>query len=124
MCRAAATALSKRHVDGSLPMEDYNIELEDQGGQQVKFGSETDQRFYYYCSIRVETTRNNFYVNEICFFVCLLHSAAMMGLMLHAKAKSLIETDLYVDALEVLAMAEVSCNFLLAGNQVFSLPCF
>lgn len=69
--------------------------------------------------LKLETTRN-FYVNEICFFCfCLLHSAAMMGLMLHAKAKSLIETDLYVDALEVLAMAEVSCNFLLAGNQFF-----
>lgn len=38
----------------------------------------------------------------------------MMGLMLHAKAKSLIETDMYVDALEVLAMAEVvTCDFLL-----------
>lgn len=44
LCRAAATALSKRHADGSLPVEDYNIELEDQGGQQVKFGTETDQR--------------------------------------------------------------------------------
>ncbi|XP_009136207.2 NEDD8 ultimate buster 1 [Brassica rapa] len=87
--KAAATALSKRHVDGSLPMEDYNIELEDQGGQQVKFGSETDQ------------------------------SAAMMGLMLHAKAKSLIETDLYVDALEVLAMAEES--FLLCDPKILEL---
>lgn len=87
--KAAATALSKRHVDGSLPMEDYNIELEDQGGQQVKFGSETDQ------------------------------SAAMMGLMLHAKAKSLIETHLYVDALEVLAMAEES--FLLCDPKILEL---
>ncbi|CAN6812599.1 unnamed protein product [Brassica oleracea] len=87
--KAAATALSKRHVDGSLPMEDYNIELEDQGGQQVKFGSETDQ------------------------------SATMMGLMLHAKAKSLIETGLYVDALEVLAMAEES--FLLCDPKILEL---
>lgn len=49
---------------------------------------------------------------ESCF---LIHSAAMMGLMLHAKAKSLIETDMYVDALEVLAMAEVrnKCFFFL-----------
>ncbi|KAG2298053.1 hypothetical protein Bca4012_009262 [Brassica carinata] len=87
--KAAATALSKRHADGSLPIEDYNIELEDQGGQQVKFGTETDQ------------------------------SAAMMGLMLHAKAKSLIETDMYVDALEVLAMAEES--FLLCDPKILEL---
>ncbi|KAJ0241791.1 Uncharacterized protein HA466_0211580 [Hirschfeldia incana] len=87
--KAAATALSKRHADGSLPMEDYNIELEDQGGQQVKFGTETDQ------------------------------SAVMMGLMLHAKAKSLIETDMYVDALEVLAMAEES--FLLCDPKILEL---
>lgn len=113
-------------MDGSLPMEDYNIELEDQGGQQVKFGSETDQRYYYYyyCSIWLKPSLT-FFANEICsFFFCLLHSATMMGLMLHAKAKSLIETGLYVDALEVLAMAEVSCNFLLAGNQVFFFALF
>ncbi|KAF8018190.1 hypothetical protein BT93_H3171 [Corymbia citriodora subsp. variegata] len=28
--KAAATALAKRHADGSLPLEDFNIELEDQ----------------------------------------------------------------------------------------------
>jgi hypothetical protein len=50
-CRAAATALSKRHADGSLPIQDYNIELEDQGGHKVQFGTETDQR---YCLIRLE----------------------------------------------------------------------
>jgi hypothetical protein len=79
--KAAATALSKRHADGSLPIQDYNIELEDQGGHKVQFGTETDQ------------------------------SAAMMGLMLHTKAKSLIEIEMYSDAVEVLAMAEVSCFF-------------
>lgn len=46
----------------------------------------------------------------------------MMGLMLHAKAKSLIETDMYVDALEVLAMAEVvTCDFLLQLLLLFFL---
>lgn len=33
----------------------------------------------------------------------------MMGLMLHTKGKSLIEMEMYSDAIEVLAMAEVSC---------------
>ncbi|KAK6248310.1 hypothetical protein QUC31_019875 [Theobroma cacao] len=74
--KAAATALSKRHVDGSLPIEDFNIELEDQGGQTVQLGTETDQR------------------------------AVMMGLMLHANAKNLIRRQLYKDALEVLTMGE------------------
>lgn len=42
--RAAATALAQRHADGSLPLEDFNIELEDQTGKKVNLGSETDQR--------------------------------------------------------------------------------
>ncbi|CAA7013273.1 unnamed protein product [Microthlaspi erraticum] len=89
--KAAATALSKRHADGSLPLpsEDYNIELEDQGGHTVQFGSETDQR------------------------------AAMMGLMLHTKAKSLIEMEMYSDAVEVLAMAEES--FLLCDPKILEM---
>ncbi|XP_010466784.1 PREDICTED: uncharacterized protein LOC104746934 [Camelina sativa] len=33
-------------------------------------------------------------------------NGAMMGLMLHTKAKSLIEMEMYSDAVEVLAMAE------------------
>ncbi|KAF2310557.1 hypothetical protein GH714_014452 [Hevea brasiliensis] len=40
--KAAVTALSKRHADGSLPIEDFNLELEDQSGQKLHF-SETDQ---------------------------------------------------------------------------------
>ncbi|GMH18984.1 hypothetical protein Nepgr_020825 [Nepenthes gracilis] len=74
--KAAATALAKRHSDGSLPLEDFNIELEDQNGKKVSLGSETDQR------------------------------AIMMGLMLHAKGKQLIRSEQYKDALEVLAMGE------------------
>ncbi|OMO98591.1 UBA-like protein [Corchorus capsularis] len=74
--KAAATALSKRHVDGSLPIEDFNIELENQGGQKVQLGTETDQQ------------------------------AVMMGLMLHANAKNLIKRQMYKDALEVLTMGE------------------
>ncbi|RVW43780.1 NEDD8 ultimate buster 1 [Vitis vinifera] len=75
--KAAAIALSKRHAAGSLPVEDFNIELEDQSGQKVHLGSETDQR------------------------------AVMMGLMLHANAKQMIKKENYKDALEVLSMGEI-----------------
>ncbi|XP_058753439.1 uncharacterized protein LOC131626621 [Vicia villosa] len=74
--RAAATALAERHADGSLPVEDFNIEVEDQNGQKVRLGTELDQR------------------------------AVMMGLMLHAKGKRLIKGGNYKDALEVLTMGE------------------
>ncbi|KAI9117613.1 hypothetical protein K1719_011779 [Acacia pycnantha] len=76
--KAAATALAGRHADGSLPMEDFNIEVEDQSGKKVQLGSETDQR------------------------------AVMMGLMLHANGKRLIIQKKYNDALEVLSMGEES----------------
>lgn len=81
--KAAATALANRHANGFLPVEDFNIELEDQSGQKVNLGSETDQR------------------------------AIMMGLMLHANAKQLIRKGTYKDALEVLIMGEEAfslCN--------------
>ncbi|XP_050380673.1 uncharacterized protein LOC126797940 [Argentina anserina] len=74
--KAAATAMSKRHVDGSLPIEDFNLVLEDQSGKKVQMGTETDQR------------------------------AIMMGLMLHTNAKQLIKAHNYKDALEVLSMGE------------------
>lgn len=72
----AATALAQRHADGSLPVEDFNLELENQSGEKVQLGSETDQR------------------------------AIMMGLMLHANGKQLISKQKYKDALEVLIMGE------------------
>ncbi|KAK0572035.1 hypothetical protein LWI29_025199 [Acer saccharum] len=75
--KAAAAALVERHADGSLPLEDFNIELEDQNRETIRFGTETDRR------------------------------AMMMGLMLHANAKKLIRRQLYKDALEVLTMGEV-----------------
>ncbi|KAK9098533.1 hypothetical protein Syun_025578 [Stephania yunnanensis] len=81
--KAAADALAKRHADGSLPMEDFNIELEDQSGQKVQLGSENDQQ------------------------------SVMMGLMLHANAKRLIKKDNFKDALNVLEMGEEAfslCN--------------
>ncbi|MFS7962624.1 hypothetical protein Hanom_Chr08g00728841 [Helianthus anomalus] len=33
-----------RHADGSLPVEDFNLELENQSGEKVKLGTEDDQR--------------------------------------------------------------------------------
>ncbi|KAJ4957621.1 hypothetical protein NE237_024732 [Protea cynaroides] len=73
---AAAVALAKRNLDGSLPVDDFNIELEDQSGQKVNLGSKTDQR------------------------------GLMMGMMLHTNAKQLIKRQKYKDALDVLAMGE------------------
>ncbi|KAL0903388.1 hypothetical protein M5K25_027764 [Dendrobium thyrsiflorum] len=74
--RAAADALALRHAGGSLPVEDFNLELENQSGEKVNFGSENDQR------------------------------AVMMGLMLHENAKSLIKKQKFKDALDVLSFAE------------------
>ncbi|KZV54957.1 hypothetical protein F511_37847 [Dorcoceras hygrometricum] len=74
--KAAATSLASRHVDGSLPDEDFNLELENQSGEKVQLGSETDQR------------------------------AIMMGLMLHTNGKALIRKQQYRDALEVLIIGE------------------
>ncbi|KAL3532263.1 hypothetical protein ACH5RR_005784 [Cinchona calisaya] len=79
----AATSLAQRHADGSLPVGDFNLELENQSGEKVQLGSETDQR------------------------------AIMMGLMLHANGKQLISKQQYRDALEVLTMGEEAfslCN--------------
>ncbi|KAL9224423.1 hypothetical protein vseg_000455 [Gypsophila vaccaria] len=74
--KAAVGALARRHADGSLPVEDFNIQLEDQSGHKVDMGSETDQR------------------------------AIMMGLMLHTKGKEFITAQQFKDALEVLLMGE------------------
>lgn len=81
--KAAATMLAQRHADGSLPVEDFNLELENQSGEKVNLGSETDQR------------------------------AIMMGIMLHTNAKQLIKREQFVNALEVLNMGEEAfslCN--------------
>ncbi|KAM0903265.1 hypothetical protein ACQ4PT_018781 [Festuca glaucescens] len=72
----AAKSLSQRHSDGSFPEEDFNLDLEDQSGQKVMFGSTDDIK------------------------------ALKMALMLHQKAKILIKKDNYKEALDVLMMAE------------------
>ncbi|KAD6795009.1 hypothetical protein R6Q59_021083 [Mikania micrantha] len=87
--RAAATSLAKRHADGSLPVEDFNLELENQSGEKVKLGTEEDQR------------------------------ALMMGLMFHGKAKRLVKSKKYEDALEILIMGEEA--FSLCDSKVVQL---
>ncbi|CAL5354628.1 unnamed protein product [Camellia sinensis] len=70
-----------------IPIEDYNIELENQSGETVQLGSETDKR------------------------------SVMMGLMLHANATQLIRMERYKDALEVLPMGEVSIWWTTCQNK-------
>ncbi|PAN40405.1 hypothetical protein PAHAL_7G312700 [Panicum hallii] len=73
----AAKAMSQRHTDGSfLEDEDYNLDLEDQSGQKVMFGSVDDMK------------------------------ALKMALMLHQKAKTQMKKKMYKEALDVLIMAE------------------
>lgn len=76
--KAAVTSMATRHADGLLPAEDFNMELENQSGEKVQLGSETDQR------------------------------AVMMGLMLHANSKPLVRKGKYKEALELLTMGEES----------------
>ncbi|XP_039819708.1 NEDD8 ultimate buster 1-like isoform X3 [Panicum virgatum] len=73
----AAKAMSQRHTDGSfLEDEDYNLDLEDQSGQKVMFGSVDDMK------------------------------ALKMALMLHQKGKTQMKKKKYKEALDVLIMAE------------------
>jgi len=64
--RAAATAMAERHADGALPVEDFNIEVEDQSGQKVRLGSETDQR----CVARVSVCVWDFRFELECEGLC------------------------------------------------------
>lgn len=74
--KAAVDAMAKRHTDNSFQVDDFNIELENQSGDKMKVGTETDQR------------------------------ALVMGLMLHAKGRHLIKKGQFKDALDILAMGE------------------
>lgn len=76
--KAAADAMAKRSHDGGYPSDDFDLLLENQSGEKLIFKSDTDRR------------------------------ALVMGLMMHAKARSMLEQGSYLEALEVLAMAEES----------------
>ncbi|KAG6511264.1 hypothetical protein ZIOFF_029321 [Zingiber officinale] len=43
----AAKALTERHADGSLPMENYSLELENQSGQKMVLESESDRKYSF-----------------------------------------------------------------------------
>lgn len=51
MYRAAATSLATRHADGSLPDDDFNIELANQSGEKVQLGTEEDQKYDHFNKI-------------------------------------------------------------------------
>ncbi|KAH9290901.1 hypothetical protein KI387_035018, partial [Taxus chinensis] len=74
--KAAVDEMTRRHTNDSFPIDQFSIELENQHGEKMLAGSETDQR------------------------------AVMMGLMLHAKGRHFIEKGQYKDALEILSMGE------------------
>ncbi|KAG0590476.1 hypothetical protein M758_1G109800 [Ceratodon purpureus] len=76
--KAAADAMAKRSNEGAFPSDDFDLQLENQSGEKLMFNSDTDRR------------------------------ALVMGLMMHAKARSMIELGNYLEALEVLGMAEES----------------
>jgi FtsZ-binding cell division protein ZapB len=62
--------------EDDYPVDNFDIQLENQSGEKLQFSSDDDRK------------------------------ALVMGLMLHSKARSLLQQNLYDEALEVLAMAE------------------
>lgn len=87
--KAAVDAMTKRHTNDSFPVDQFSIELENQHGEKMSSVSETDQR------------------------------AVMMGLMLHAKGRHLIEKSQYKEALEILSMGEEA--FTLCNQKVLEM---
>ncbi|XP_024525096.1 uncharacterized protein LOC9641726 [Selaginella moellendorffii] len=84
--RAAAEAMASRSNEDFSSMGDYDLSLFNQNGEALHFKSDSDRR------------------------------ALVMGLILHAKARKLIEASQYREALEVLAFAEES--FLLCDRSM------
>ncbi|CAM6069601.1 unnamed protein product [Sphagnum tenellum] len=75
--KAAVDAMAKRSSEeDDYPVDNFDIQLENQSGEKLQFSSDDDRK------------------------------ALIMGLMLHSKARSLLQQNLYDEALEVLAMAE------------------
>lgn len=75
--KAAADSMAKRSNADSSPVDnDFDLQIENQSGDQLTLNSADDRR------------------------------ALMMGLMLHAKARGLLQRAQYSEALEILTMAE------------------
>ncbi|KAJ7541608.1 hypothetical protein O6H91_10G067200 [Diphasiastrum complanatum] len=83
--KSAADAMAKRSNEDSYPTDDFDLQLENQSGERLTFASDEDRR------------------------------ALVMGLMLHAKARKFIQQKQYLEALEILNMAEES--FSLCDNK-------
>lgn len=74
--KAAADAIVKRSDNDASSDDHYDLQLENQSGETLKFTSESDRR------------------------------ALVLGLMLHAKGRDILLQDNYGEALEVLSMSE------------------
>ncbi|KAI5072601.1 hypothetical protein GOP47_0012707 [Adiantum capillus-veneris] len=74
--KAAADAIVNRSDDDAYSDDHYDLQLENQSGETLKFSSESDKR------------------------------ALMLGLMLHAKGRDILLQDNYGEALQVLSMSE------------------
>ncbi|CAM6119310.1 unnamed protein product [Calypogeia fissa] len=86
--KAAADSMAKRSNDDSSAVEDdFIIQIENQSGDELALNSADDRR------------------------------ALMMGLMLHAKARGLVQKAQYTEALEILSVAEEA--FSLCDRKIF-----
>ncbi|MCO5569930.1 hypothetical protein L7F22_023644 [Adiantum nelumboides] len=74
--KAAADEIVKHSEDDATSDNHYDLQLENQSGEALKFSSESDKR------------------------------ALMLGLMLHAKGRDILLQDNYSEALQVLSMSE------------------
>ncbi|KAH7435004.1 hypothetical protein KP509_06G044600 [Ceratopteris richardii] len=79
--KAAADAIVKRSSSDAFSDDHYDLQLENQSGEALKFTSESDRR------------------------------ALMLGLMLHAKGRDMLLQDNYSEALEVLSMSEEAFGY-------------
>ncbi|KAG5226015.1 NEDD8 ultimate buster [Salix suchowensis] len=104
--KAAVTALSKRHADGALPMEDFDIQLEDQSGKKVHF-SETD-RLAIMTGLMLHTSGKRFIRKQ-------MFTEALEVLTMGEEAFSLCNPKSIelVDNIPILQIDMVWCYFML-----------
>ncbi|KAB5514587.1 hypothetical protein DKX38_028493 [Salix brachista] len=104
--KAAVTALSKRHADGALPMEDFDIQLEDQSGNKVHF-SETD-RLAIMTGLMLHTSGKRFIRKQ-------MFTEALEVLTMGEEAFSLCNPKSIelVDNIPILQIDMVWCYFML-----------
>ncbi|KAG5226039.1 NEDD8 ultimate buster [Salix suchowensis] len=104
--KAAVTALSKRHADGALPIEDFDIQLEDQSGNKVHF-SETD-RLAIMTGLMLHTSGKRFIRKQ-------MFTEALEALTMGEEAFSLCNPKSIelVDNIPILQIDMVWCYFML-----------